>query len=166
MEYKKQLVEDQSAGKKTEPPKIPNANRLINGRISSIGKTVVISIKMIDVENGNMIYAESAEAGSNDLIGEAVTKLAKNFIDKYIEKGRVIKIINDKEVEIGLGTNDQIEKGQEFLVVREEEKQEKKLIGKIKIEDAGKETSKASIVEKTGDENLKERDIVDYKVKK
>jgi len=61
--------------------KLLSANKILVGEISQIGKTVIITVRIVDVEKGVAEFSATERAKSMDNIDEAVNNLVKRLID-------------------------------------------------------------------------------------
>jgi TolB-like protein len=152
-----------------EVGRILNVNNIVIGTVAKIGKRIVITMQLIDVEMAKIILTDKVECDSEDLLTTAAKKLAEHFSKGVSIKGKVLKILNDNEVIINLGMQDNVEKGQELTVERLGEAikdetgrivyQERKKIAIVKIDNVLEEASKAKVLRKY--EPINEGDIVE-----
>jgi TolB-like protein len=141
-----------------EVGRILNVNNIITGSVSKTGARFVIMIQLIDVEAAKVILTDKVECDSEDLLNTASSELTKHFSRGVSVRGKVLKVINDNEMIVGLGLQDNIVKGQELNIERLGETvkddagrvvyQEKKLIAVVKPTEIMEEASKVSAVSK------------------
>ena len=154
-----------------EVGKILNVNNIITGSVAKTGQMYIISIRLVDVETSSIISMEKIETDSEDLLSPAATKLADHFSKTVAVKGKVLKITDDNEIIINIGSKDGAEKGQELDIERLGEAvkdetgtvvyQKKKTVAKIRVEDVSPVASSVKILSKT--EDVKIGDSIEIK---
>jgi TolB-like protein len=157
-----------------EVGRLLNVSNIITGRVSKIGKTIVISMQLIDVEAGKVILTDKVETDSEDLLNTASTELAKHFSKGVSIKGKVLKVLNENEIIINLGIADNLEKNQRLTIERISEAvkddtgkvvyQIKKKIATVIPEEIMEEASKAKVLSK--EDIIKEGDLIEIKREK
>ena len=153
--------------------KMLNVNNIVSGRVSQMGKRIVISLSLVDVEAGKISLTDSVECGSVELLNTGSQILAGHFSKGVAVKGKVIKV-SGNDVIINLGMDDGVKNGDFLTVERFGEAvkdetgkivfQEKSKIGTISVKDASTSGSKALVTE--GDGNIKNSDVVELKIEK
>ena len=153
--------------------KMLNVNNIVSGRVSQMGKRIVISLSLVDVEASKISLTDSIECDSVELLNTGSQKLAEHFSKGVAVKGKVIKIFGN-DVIINLGMDDGVKNGDLLTVERFGEAvkdetgkivfQEKSKIGTISVKDASPFGSKALVTEGNG--NIKNGDVVELKIEK
>lgn len=157
-----------------EVGKILNVNNIIVGRVSAIGNTITITIKLVDVELGNVILTDSVDTDTQDLLKEASIALATHFSKRVTVKGKVLKILGEKEIILNLGMQDGIDKNQELTIERLGETvkddtgkivyQKKAKIATCRAKEVLEEATNAEVISTI--EPIKEGDVVEIKMEK
>ncbi|HCJ65938.1 MAG TPA: hypothetical protein DHV62_01075, partial [Elusimicrobia bacterium] len=135
-----------------------NANKIIVGSLSRLGRIYTIDVRFIDVESGIADFSVdvSRDCQVEQELFSLVAELAKKVANKIPLTGKIMEI-SSKGIYIDLGSEDGIEEKMRFdifrskgkqdesgkIVVREEEK-----VGLIELAVIDKETSKAKVVQK------------------
>ncbi|MFH1823760.1 MAG: CsgG/HfaB family protein [Candidatus Firestonebacteria bacterium] len=154
-----------------EVGRLLNVSNIVTGRVSRTGKTIVISMQLIDVEAGKVILTDKVETDSEDLLNTASTELAKHFSKGVSIKGKVLKILNENEIIMNLGIVDNIEKDQRLTIERITESvkddtgkivyQIKKKIATVIPDEIMEEASKVKVISK--EDIIKEGDLIEIK---
>ncbi|MFC1668797.1 CsgG/HfaB family protein [Spirochaetota bacterium] len=79
-----------------EVGKLISARKMLVGDISKMGKAIIISVRIVDVEKGVSEYAATQKAISLDVVDEAVRKITKKLAYRISKSGKIKEI---KEVE-------------------------------------------------------------------
>jgi len=66
--------------------RLMSANRILIGEVGSMGKTIIVTVRIIDVEKGISKLAEQARAPSLDKIDNPLNELAQNLGKRIINK--------------------------------------------------------------------------------
>ena len=98
--------------------RILDTDKLIVGSVSILGGRYILYAKMVDLESGQMLFAEDVTASTDvrnlpQYISELVTKLGEHIT----LTGTVLHIV-DSQILVDLGANIGIEKGATFIVDR------------------------------------------------
>ena len=89
---------------------------IVFGSINQLGRNLVITIRLVNVEEGRLKAADSANSNGLEGIQAAVRKLSKIIAESIPLRGKVVKIRGD-EIIVSLGRLDQVDKG-DFLRVQ------------------------------------------------
>jgi curli biogenesis system outer membrane secretion channel CsgG len=65
-----------------EMGKILNANEMVIGDIGKLGDRYIISISLVDIENGKIVYVDKTDCGSQDELEKATNELADRLLQK------------------------------------------------------------------------------------
>lgn len=96
--------------------KLLTVHLIVFGSINQLGNDIVVNIRLVDVEEGRLKAADTANARELEEIPLAVKALSKVISAATPLRGKVVKIRGD-EVVVSLGSLDQITKG-DFLRVQ------------------------------------------------
>lgn len=100
------------------------------GSINRLGRELVISIRLVDIEEARVKAAESVRARGEERIPNAVEKLAKKIAGSVPLRGKVVGL-RGNEVIVSLGSLDQMHKGMTLRVQRLGEEFRDPVTGKI-----------------------------------
>ena len=100
-----------------EVGKLLNINQIAVGSVSKLGEKYLINIRMVDVEKGSVLLAESIQCDSEDKLGEAVKTLAFNVSKRVPVIGKIL-YVSGEEVIINVGAADEVRVGMKFGVER------------------------------------------------
>lgn len=89
---------------------------IVFGSINKLGDEIIVNIRLVDVEQGRLKAADTANARELEGIQDAVKKLSKVISEAIPLRGKVVKIRGD-EVIVSLGRLDRINPG-DFLRVQ------------------------------------------------
>ena len=96
-EQKFQMMGFTDASQAVEIGRILNVQKIMIGTVTLLGNTHLINTRMVDVQTGLVILAESVESqGGEDKLPQAITELAIGISYKVGLEGKVIRI--DKNV--------------------------------------------------------------------
>ena len=117
-EQKFQMMGFTDASQVAEIGRILNVQKIMIGTVTLLGNTHFINTRMVDVQTGLVVLAESVECqGGEDELPGAITELAIAISYKVGLEGKIIRI--DKHVVyIDVGESDGVKMGQEFDVIR------------------------------------------------
>jgi len=87
------------------------------GSINRLGAVYLINIRLVNVEKGKFVAADTIEVKSEEEIPGAVRSLARKITDLTPIRGKVVRV-RGNEVLISLGTQDRLETGTMFRVQR------------------------------------------------
>ena len=117
-EQKFQMMGFTDASQAVEIGRILNVQKIMIGTVTLLGNTHLINTRMVDVQTGLVILAESIESqGGEDQLPRAITELAIAVSLKVGLEGKIIRIDQDM-VYIDVGESDGVKMGQEFDVIR------------------------------------------------
>ncbi len=117
-EQKFQMMGFTDASQAVEIGRILNVQKIMIGTVTLLGNTHLINTRMVDVQTGLVILAESVESqGGEDQLPHAITELAIAVSYKVGLEGKIIRIDKDM-VYIDVGETDGVKMGQEFDVIR------------------------------------------------
>lgn len=89
---------------------------IVFGSINQLGRDLVLTIRLVDVEEGRLKAADTANAKGLEGIQEVVRKLSKVIAEATPLRGKVVKVRGD-EVIVSLGKADRVSAG-DFLRVQ------------------------------------------------
>ncbi len=117
-EQKFQMMGFTDASQAAEIGRILNVQKIMIGTVTLLGNTHLINTRMVDVQTGLVVLAESVECqGGEDQLPHAITELAIAVSYKVGLEGKIIRI--DKEaVYIDVGESDGVKMDQKFDVIR------------------------------------------------
>ncbi len=154
-----------------EAGRILNVSSMVLGSVSKLGQRYVISLQLVDVEQGKIAISDKVETDSEDMLNVASSALAEHFAKQVGIKGKVLKVFNENEIVINLGSQDKLDKDQELNIDRLGEAvkddsgkvvyQMKESIAKAKPVEINEQGTRCEIVSKTG--SVKAGDIVEIK---
>ncbi|MEW6067821.1 MAG: CsgG/HfaB family protein [Nitrospirota bacterium] len=87
------------------------------GSINRIGGNYLINIRLVDVEKGGLVQAESIEVRSEGEISSAIRSLVRKITELTPIRGKVISI-RGNEVIVSLGSQDRLQTGMMLRVQR------------------------------------------------
>jgi TolB-like protein len=95
-----------------------NAEKIMVGTVTKLGNTRLINTRMVDVQSGLVVLAESVKSmGGEDQLPTAITELAMSIAFKVGLEGAIIRI-EGEQVFMDLGKGDGVNVGQVFRVLR------------------------------------------------
>ncbi len=154
-----------------EAGRILNVSNMVLGSVSKLGQRYVISLQLVDVEQGKISISDKVETDSEDMLNVASSALAEHFAKQVGIKGKVLKVFNENEIIINLGSQDKLDKDQELNIERLGEAvkddsgkvvyQMKESIAKAKPVEINEQGTRCEIVSKTS--IVKTGDIVEIK---
>jgi len=68
--------------------KLMSANRIFIGEVSKLGSSLIITVRIVDVEKGVSVFAAREKAKSVDVLDVSVTKLTRK-LSKRVGKGKI-----------------------------------------------------------------------------
>lgn len=111
------IIDDSSA---SELGKILGVKVIITGSVLKIGSSIEINSRVISVESGSIIAAESTRSGSDSDLYSSVEQLTDRIMRNFPLTGYIVKK-NPDSVLIDLGKASGLFPGTEFVVFREGE---------------------------------------------
>ncbi len=148
--------------------KLLGVDKIIFGRIGTLGDSYIITVRMIDIRTAKVDFADQYTCQATI---ESITKVMKDIASRVVKylpplEGK-IALRKEDTVFITLSSKDGIKEGMELPVFRVEKIvdeegnvvfEKEKQIGKIKVEEIGLKGSMAKVVEEK--EKIKKGDIV------
>ncbi len=72
--------------------KLMSAKKIMVGEVSPMGKSIITTVRIVDVEKGISEFAANQKADSEDVLDEAVTKIARNIASRISGKSPTSRV--------------------------------------------------------------------------
>ena len=146
--------------------KLLNVQKMFIGTISKLEDKYYITMRLVDIENGKIIYSDKIKSETVHTLPEKAKELAGMFIKYYVSgefsvdlkksyklkfRGMVVLIKNDKEIVINQGRLDDVKKGFIYNIMNPTGE---KVVARIVVRNVNAEFSKCELVWKKFNENI------------